>query len=327
MAPVRAVSGRADVRLTHDAVLGDVVVVDTGGTSVRLGHLRGGVPARAMETASSAALRVDEARATLAELVRAYADRHALAPTVVVMGMPGMLDRERDTFDHCNNIPQLEGTGLRGELTARLGCPVLLEQDIMLQLLGEHRTGAARGSRAVFGVYFGTGIGAAYLQDGDPFRRGAASLQAGHIPMLGRGTPCLCGNRDCVEAHASGHTLTALAACADIPVETLFAHRGDPDLDRALDEFVTLHAWTVATAVTLLEPDDVLVGGGIPAMAGYPHERLDRTTRAHLQSPRPAETLRISRASLGHHGALHGALALIDLHSDDSHLPQPTIPT
>lgn len=320
-------NGRADVRLPAEAADGDVVVVDAGGTSVRLGHLRDGEPAAEIEVSSSAALRVEDARSALADLVHVHVGRHGLAPAVVVVGVPGLLDRERDTFAHCNNIPQLEGTGLRRELEARLGCPVLLEQDIMLQLLGEHRAGAARGSPAVFAAYFGTGIGAAYLQDGDPFRRGAASLQAGHIPMLARGTPCLCGNRDCVEAHACGHTLAALAARARVPVETLFAHRGDPALDRSLEEFVMLQAWMIATAVTLLEPDDVLVGGGIPSMDAYPHETLERTIRAHLQHPRPADTLRISHASLGHHGALHGALALVDLHTREPHSSQPTTST
>ena len=294
---------------------------------MRLGHLRGGEPAAAIEISGSAALRVDGARAVLAGLVHDYADRHGLAPTVVVMGIPGMLDRESDALDHCNNIPQLEGPGLRRDLTRLLGRPVLLEQDIMLQLLGEHRAGAVAGSDAAFAVYFGTGIGAAYLQDGDPFRRGASSLQAGHIPMLARGTPCLCGNRDCVEAHACGHTLTALAARAGTPVETLFTHRGDAALDRSLDEFVMLHAWTIATAVTLLEPDDVLVGGGVPNMDGYPYETLERTVRAHLQHPRPGGTVRISRASLEHRAALHGALALIDLHVREPHPPIPTIST
>ncbi len=320
-------TGWPEPRLPADAARGDVVVVDTGGTSVRVGHLRDGEPAATIEISSSAALRVDGARAVLARLVLEHADRHRLAPTVVVMGMPGMLDRERDALDHCNNIPQLEGPGLRRDLTRLLGRPVLLEQDIMLQLLGEHRAGVVAGSDAVFAVYFGTGIGAAYLQDGDPFRRGAASLQAGHVPMLARGTPCLCGNRDCVEAHACGHTLTALATRVGIPVETLFTHRGDAALDRSLDEFVTLHAWTIATAVTLLEPDDVLVGGGIPDMGGYPYETLERTVRAHLQRPRPADTLRISRASLGHRAPLHGALALIDLHVRRPPSPTPTIST
>ena len=317
-------NARGDIRLPADIARGDVVVLDAGGTSLRLGHVRGGEPAAAIEISSSAALRVDGARSALAGLVRGYAERHGLAPDAVVMGLPGLLDRERDTFEHCNNIPQLEGAGLRRELTRSLGCPVLLEQDIMLQLLGEHRAGAARGSAAVFAVYFGTGIGAAYLQDGDPFRRGASSLQAGHIPMLGRGRRCLCGRRDCVEAYACGHTLTGLAAREGVPVESVFTRRGDGELGRALDEFVTLHAWTIATAVTLLEPDDVLVGGGIASMDGYPHETLENTIREQLQRPRPADTLRISRASLERHAALHGALALIDLYTREPPLPQPT---
>ena len=76
-----------------------------------------------------------------------------------------------------------------------------------------------------------------------------------------------------------------------------------------------LQAWMIATAVTLLEPDHVLVGGGIAEMDGYPFDKLDHTVRAHLQHPTPAYTLRISQASLDHEGALQGALSLIDLYS------------
>ena len=320
-------SGTPGFKLPNGARDRDVIVVDTGGTNVRLGHLSDGRPGSVIELTSSAALRIEDARTALADLVLEYAKKNLLEPAVVVMGIPGMLDRERDTLAHCNNIPQLEGAGLCSDMTRLIGCPVLLEQDIMLQLLGEWRSGAVRGSPAVLAVYFGTGIGAAYLQDGDPFRRGASSLQAGHIPMLARGTRCLCGNRDCVESYASGHTLTGLAERAGIPVDLLFTHCGDDDLDQALDEFVMLHAWTIATAVTLLEPDDVLVGGGIPSMSGYPHDRLEQQIRDHLQHPHPADTLRISKATLENHGALHGALALIDLHQNQPDSQNPVIST
>ena len=81
----------------------------------------------------------------------------------------------------------------------------------MLQLLGEWRAGAAKDSPSVFGIYYGTGIGAAYLVGGNPRVNNAAGLQAGHIPIMAQGKQCICGNTDCVEAYACGHTLLELA--------------------------------------------------------------------------------------------------------------------
>lgn len=309
--------GRASVQLPEDALQREIVVVDIGGTHVRVGHVSAGKPSSTITTTSSVVLQTTDARTKLAELAKAHAEHHGLSPAVVVMGLPGLINQTQDTFDHCNNIPQLEGAGLRHQLSQLLDCAVLVEQDIMLQLLGEHRKGSVRDSPAVLAVYFGTGIGAAYLQDGNPFRRGASSLQAGHIPMLARGTPCLCGNKDCVESHASGHTLQALAVRSGVPVDKLFSHRLNPEIDQALDEFVMLQAWMVATAVTLLEPDDVLIGGGITEMADYPLDTLERIIRDHLQRPIPASTVCISRAALEKLSALYGALALIDLHTRD----------
>lgn len=299
--------------LPADAASSDVVVVDMGGTRIRVGHLQAGTSMDTIETFDSGSLRVDDAVIALACLIQSHVTQYALRPGVVVIGIPGIIDHARDTLEHCNNLPQLEGIGLRRDLARHLGCAVMLEQDIMLQLLGEWRSGSAQHSEAVLGLYFGTGIGAAYLRHGDPFRQGASSLQAGHIPVLGRGKRCMCGNLDCAEAYASGHTLTALAESGDVPVEQLFDRRDHPALHDALDEFILLQAWTIATAVTLLEPDMVLIGGGIPHMAGYPRDELERIVRAHLQHPRPGDTLDIRWAALEAQAVQHGALALIEL--------------
>lgn len=298
--------------LPVSAALSDIVVVDMGGTRIRVGHLRQGEPMDTIEIFDSHSLRVNDAVSALAHLIQDHATHHALKPGVVVIGIPGILDHANDTLEHCNNVPQLEGVGLRRNLAQYLGCSVLLEQDIMLQLLGEWRSGPAQQCNAVLGLYFGTGIGAAYLRDGNPFRQGASSLQAGHIPVLGRGKRCMCGNLDCVEAYAGGHTLIALANSSGVPIEHVFERRDHSNLHEAIDEIILLQAWTIATAVTLLEPDMILIGGGIPRMAGYPREELERTVRSHLQHPRPADTLDIRFATLDSQAVLHGALALIE---------------
>lgn len=294
---------------------GDVIVLDIGGTNVRMGYARAGVPATDFHLFSSQTLNVVGAYSVLAKEIKAYAAARNLEPSAVALGIPGMLDEARDTISHSNNIPHLEGSGLRTTLEAALDCRVILEQDIMLQLLGEWYAGAAKGSDAVFGVYFGTGIGAAYLQNGDPFRRGAAGLQVGHIPVMAEGKPCICGNSDCVETYACGHTLTELAAETGIAVEELFVRRQHEGLAAALDRFILLEAYVIATVITLTEPDTVLIGGGIPTMADYPRDDFTRKVRNHLQKPYPADTVKLRWATLGKQASLYGALALLNMTS------------
>lgn len=292
---------------------GTTVVLDIGGTRVRIAHAIGEDVSAPAESLPSEALRVADAGGALGNLVARYCEARALRPDALVLGLPGHLDKAADRLSHCNNLPELEGEGLGAALAARFGCEVLLEQDIELQLLGEWRAGAARGSDRVFALYFGTGIGSAFLVGGDPDRDGAYTPQAGHVPVAQRGTPCLCGNRDCVEAYASGHTLTALAARHALPVERLFVEpAADRALARALDELVTWQAYAIATAVTLLEPERVVVGGGIVAMDGYPLGTLFDRARARMQRPEPGERVVIARAELGENASRHGALALVE---------------
>lgn len=291
---------------------GDIVVLDVGGTSIRVGHMRNDVPCSEFDVLKSSLLRTDNAYGELVSIIRKYAHTHDLDPVAVVLGIPGMLEQELDLIEHCNNIHQLEGYGLRATLEKNLECKVILEQDIMLQLLGEYRSGAAKESASVFGVYYGTGIGAAYLLDGDPGLKKVAGIQAGHIPIVGQGKPCLCGNTDCVEAYACGHTLLEMAEAHGCAVSDVFLQRDNYELQQQIDTFVQYQSFLVATLGTLFVPEMILIGGGIPQMNGYPKDSLLQHIQAHLQKPYPCDSIEIAWASLGRFSVLHGAKALLE---------------
>lgn len=186
----------------------------------------------------------------------------------------------------------------------------------MLQVLGEWKAGSVRDQKSIFGIYFGTGIGAAYLLDGHTKHDFLQDLQAGHIPIMAQGKLCPCGNTDCIEAYACGHTLTALAQQSGSPVDTLFTHWQKSDsktaLHKELNQIILYQAYMLATVCTLFTPDVMLIGGGIPKMSGYPRNELIKKTRAHLQKPFPAESVRFEWASLDNEAPLYGALALLE---------------
>ncbi len=292
--------------------VGDIVVLDVGGTNIRIGHMRDDVLCSEFEVLSSSLLRTDNAYEELASIIRKYAHTLNLDLVAVVLGIPGMLEQDLDLIEHCNNIRQLEGYGLHVTLEKNLGCKVILEQDIMLQLLGEYRSGAAKESASVFGVYYGTGIGTAYLLDGDPGLQRVAGLQAGHIPIMGQGKPCVCGNTDCVEAYACGHTLLELAEEHGCAVSDVFLQSDNSELQQQLDNFVQYQSFLVATLGTLFVPEMILIGGGIPQMNGYPRDKLLHHIRAHLQKPYPCDSIEIVWASLDSFSVLHGAKALLE---------------
>ena len=290
----------------------DTIVLDVGGTHIRIGHWRDEAPCSDFKVLETNRLRVAKAQDALCDIITQYAHKRDLDISAVVLGIPGMLNRDTDTISHCNNIKQLEGTGLALRLEAVLGCKVVLEQDIMLQLLGEWRAGAARDSRSVFGIYYGTGIGAAYLVDGNPKVNNAAGLQAGHIPIMAQGKPCICGNTDCIEAYACGHTLLELAQTHECAVDQIFLKPDNKVLNSQLDAFIQYQAYLIATIATLFVPDTILIGGGIPQMQDYPRNLLMSHVQSHLQKPYPAESIDFTWASLGNTSVLHGAKALLE---------------
>jgi len=297
---------------------GDVIVLDAGGTHIRIGHIRNETRSTEFDIVSSQILRVDDAREKLLSLINGYCEKNTLTLKAAVLGLPGMLDRVEDVISHCNNIPQLQGRGLKRFLSKALACTVLFEQDTMLQLLGEWRAGAAVNNESVFGVYFGTGIGSAFLLDGNPNNPMGQDIQAGHIPIMADGRLCKCGNTDCVVAYASGHTLLELAKQANCPVEQVFTNGKEvtqkSPLAKDLNQFIQYQSYLLATISTLCKPALVVIGGGIPMMPGYPREQLIENTIDHLQQPYNAQATQFAWASLGASAALHGAQALLDIH-------------
>ncbi len=285
-----------------------IVVVDLGGTHLRLGHLARGEVMDVSHQLSSDLLRGAEPVAALAGLVLRHVQEQELEPDAVVVGVPVSLAADLDLVLSSPNIPGLEGLRFGSALQAALGLPVLLERDTILHLQGEGVAGAGRGVDDLLGVYFGTGVGGAWLQGGWPRRGHPVSLEIGHIPVRAEGRRCVCGNTDCLEAYACGHVLERLSADAAIPLSDLFARRSEsPALDARLGEFVRDQAYAVATAVNLLGPEMAVIGGGIPLMSGYPRGEFLSRVREHLRRPQPQGSVRLAWARLGWRAALHGA--------------------
>ena len=176
---------------------GALAVVEIGGTSVKIGFARNGQPLDFARTHPTASIRTASPVAALAAHLRAASGEAGVAVDRIVATVPGFIDRDGDTVLHTANVPELNGLPLASGLSAALGVPVRLERDVVLQLLGEAAAGAVAGEREVLAVYFGTGIGAAYLGAGGIFRGGGYP----------HGPPREIFHQDC------GHTVHAKVVC------------------------------------------------------------------------------------------------------------------
>ncbi|WP_287075667.1 ROK family protein [Mesorhizobium sp.] len=283
-------------------------MVEIGGTSVKVGFADDGNPVDFARTYPTAQLRQGAPVAGLADAVTAACHDVGLKPVRVVATVPGFIGRDFDTVLHTANIPELNGIRLGTELASKLGVPVRLERDVVLQLLGESVAGAVKRQREVLAVYLGTGIGAAYLGKDGIFRGGGWALEIGHMPIYrpGEGEP---PNR--VETYASGATLVELATDYEIPVADLFSAAGQPpSLSKSLDQIVWQQAVTIASAAALFSPQTILIGGGIIDMKAYPRQTLKRRIAECLPHSLRVQPLDLRWAALGWQAAIHGAVLL-----------------
>ncbi len=287
------------------------IVVDIGGTNLRFGRVDQSGQGEVLSTVSTGALASDPVR-VLADFIADLGGRLAPRPAGIVVGIPGPLDAARRTVIDAPNIPSLHGIPLADRLAELCGLPVWLEHDGALLLLGEQAAGSAAGHDLVLGVFFGTGIGSAFLKEGRPHKGGDFAMQLGHIPVRGDGRLCSCGGTDCIEAYASGLVLSQLARQHAVGIERLFTdRRTSPELDASLSAFVEDQALPIATGITLFDPEVTVIGGGVIEMADFPVEQLFEATRRRLSPMFDPGRKRLARAKLGWQAVLQGALAVV----------------
>jgi allose kinase len=303
---------KGEIAIDQSKSIESVVVIDIGGTHVRCGGARSGTVLAEVRPFLTDILRAGDPVSTLEQMVRSFAADHGLQDFDLVIGIPATLDRDLDRVLRINNVPALKGLQLRSIFESRFSARVFLEHDTVLQLMGEWFAGSARGVRSVFGVYSGTGVGGAFLFNGEPIRTNTTGVEIGHIPVRSEGRHCICGQTDCLEAYASGRHLIDWSKQYKVPIDRLFIDEDkDPSLADRLEHFLRDKAAAIATAVILTDPELVVLGGGIMDMAGYPVEKLVGMIRNRLQVPEPANSAKFVRSTLGRSAAVHGAMHLI----------------
>jgi allose kinase len=295
----------------------NVVAIDVGGTNLRATVISasGATLHRVSETADR--LRDGDPVAVLSELILARSAAVGGGVAGAVIGVPSILDKSRRGIVKTPLLPALQGSGLADRLQDECSIPVFLDHDATLQTRGEALHGSAKGHDLVLGVYFGTGVGGAFIDHGQ-LMGGIYRMQLGHMPLRGEGRVGTGGAIDCVEAYASGLVLEALATQFGVPVNRLFALKAPVLLREALQTFIDDQALTVAMAMTLTDPEIVVIGGGVIDMPDYPFDELARRVNERLSPVLGQNQRPVVRATLGPAAASWGALSIVRNALDES---------
>ncbi|MEV7934437.1 ROK family protein [Curtobacterium sp. NPDC089185] len=249
------------------------------------------------------------------DAVAGLLDRHDAELIGVGVGAAGVVDAASGTvLVTANSFTGWAGYRVTEAITAAVGVPATLDNDVNAFLLGEVATGAVEGETDVLGMTLGTGVGGALVLGGALFAgpRGAAG-EIGHVPGFGD-APCTCGQSGHLEtvagargiadryAERSGHRSSAREV-ADA------ARAGDAD---AVEVFRTA-GWGVARAALLaagiLDVTTVVVGGGIARSWDLLGPAV--STAIAAEPPVSGATVRFAHSSLGADAVALGAAARV----------------
>ena len=280
-----------------------VLAVDLGGTKTAI--------ARVDEEGSLADRRSFPSAPTLTETIDQIVtivrtSRHVDAIGIIVPGIYAPLTGTA----WCPNLWGAEQVPLRKALKDRLDTRVLIDSDRSGYVLGEAWQGAARGLRHVVFVGIGTGIGVGILSDGLVIRgAGGIAGAAGWFALNPEWTESY-GIAGCWEAEASGLGVAREANLPDARAVAAAARSGDERALRVLRRAAHFTAMGIANLISVLNPEAVVLGGGLTTGAGDLMLDWIRSEVPRWAQPLAAAQCRIDLTSLGEDAGLFGAAKL-----------------
>jgi glucokinase len=237
-------------------------------------------------------------------------------------GFPGFFSLESHRFLHSPNYPALNRFNLVPALEKIVDVPFIIDNDANLAAFGEFSHGAGRGARSLVFLTVGTGIGAGIILDGRLWRgSGGFAGELGHVTVNPEGEPCNCGSRGCLETEVSASKIvdTYLRLSGRKPGRPLSsedvhlrAKKGDKAALESLARGGTFLGIGLGIVINLLNPERILIGGGVAAAGKYLLEPAVAEARRRSH-PVSFACVRIGPASLGNDAGLIGAAALARL--------------
>jgi glucokinase len=270
----------------------------------------------------------------MAEALREAAQQAGVEPADlegVGVGSPGDADEKTGEVSSAKNLPDWEGSfPLAETLKEALGTEVRVGNDVQVATEAEFHLGAGREFQSLIGVFWGTGVGGGLVLDGKPWLGRGAAGEIGHMVVKRGGAKCPCGRKGCMEAyagrsameaearrqHEEGHKtdLFKLMEKHEKPRltsgiwERALDH-GDHLAEKLIDRAIEAIGTGVASAVNLIDPEAVIIGGGLGIRFGERYmEPLMAEMSTHLFLDEKPPAVRV--ATLGDLGGAIGASLL-----------------
>lgn len=226
-------------------------------------------------------------------------------PEGVAVSTAGMVDCKKGVIVHAGpQIPNYKGTAIKERVEQATSLPCEVENDVNCAALAEYTFGAAKGSESCLCLTIGTGIGGAFVRNGEVYHGfsgcgcevGYMLQPGGEFQKLASATALVEKVRACKNGEGNWNGRTIFDA----------ARAGDRDCIEAIDELCEALGLGIANICYVLNPEVVVLGGGIMAETDYLNDRIDRAMKAHMV-PILAQNTRLAFAQNRNHAGMLGA--------------------
>ncbi len=297
--------------------------IDFGGTSIKFALVRGGEIIERGNSLDTQYLGSSEAilDAMVEEIARIAKAHPGVA--AVGAGLPGMIDATNGIVHELSNVPGWRDVNLRDLLIQRTGLPTVVDNDAKAMTYAEWRFGAANNQPNVICVTLGTGVGGGLILDGKLYRgNGNGAGEIGQASIDIHGVPAHYGNSGALEKYVGNRQIAeraqlryreagserVLDECTPAALSKAAA-AGDPVAKAVWNEIGTEIGAGLSNLVWLLNPDCIVIGGGV-AQAGEILFEPIRATICARTMPVYFSNLDIVPAALGSDAGVIGAAAL-----------------
>ena len=298
------------------------VGVDVGGTKIAAGLVDEQGQLVARDRTESPATDPVAIVKTIGELVRSLVGSNEVEAVGVCAA--GFVDKERAMVVFAPNLAWRDEP-LRDHLQAELDLPVVVENDANAAAWGEFTFGAGEDVEDLLMLTIGTGVGGGVVIDGELVRGGfGMGGEVGHIQMVPNGVKCGCGNLGCLESYGSGRALlrvTRELALEDPAAAARVLELAEGDVDRikgpmiteaaragdqfAIERLAELGDWIgqgVATLTAVLDPNVVVIGGGVSEAGPLLLDPIRSSFESHVTVRSHRPLLELRQAQLGNAG-------------------------
>ena len=316
-----------------------VVGIDLGGTNIKVGIIENG--ARILNKISAPTGNYKNKKALidgLAMICLRLVDSSGLNKddiSGIGIGAPGLIDSSRGVIHELVNIKGFKEVPLKRLIEDRTDIPTFLDNDVNVMTLGELYHGAGRGAVNMLCVTLGTGVGGGVVINGKLYRGSSLSAgEIGHMPLNEKGPACGCGGSGCMEKSVGNNYIIRVAReSIQAGNKSLITKLVSNNLGKITPEIISAAAkkgdrlaislWreigahlgvTLAGAVNLLNPDMIVIGGGVADAGRVLFDSIRRTVRQRAMKV-PARRAKIVKAKLGQDAGLIGAAVLVELNT------------